>query len=216
MITNDLRFAARTLRNNPAFTITAILTIALGIGASTAIFSVVNALLLRPLPYAHPAQLVAIQSDMRARHVDNFPFPPGDVPDIRARATAFEDIGGVSSGPVPFSPEDGKPEMITTAAVTTNFFTLLGAKIGFGRNFVDADGAPPARQGGNATQTGIAAAGAPAERLPTMAILSSEFWHRRFAGDSHLIADKALLHEDVTRGDRCERKPADKVASNKD
>jgi putative ABC transport system permease protein len=187
MVSNDIRFAARTLRKNPAFTITAVLTIALGIGASTAIFSVVNALLLRPLPYAQPDRLAMVQMDMRARHVTNFPMPPGDMPDLRAQATAFQDIAGVASGPSTFVGDDGKPEQIQLAGVTTNFFTLLGARIGFGRNFVEADGTPPARQAGNATQTGVAAAGAPQERLPVIAILSHPFWVRRFNGDSSVI-----------------------------
>src|SRR6202161_1880630 len=69
-----LAFAGRTLRNSPIFALTAALTIALGVGASTAIFSVTNAVLLRPLPYQNPDQLVIIPTDMRNRGVKDFPF----------------------------------------------------------------------------------------------------------------------------------------------
>src|SRR5438552_14633829 len=145
MLSKDLSFAVRTLRNNPAFTVTAALTLALGIGSTTAIFSVVNALLLRPLPYTQPERLVMIQSDMRARRVRNFPIPPGDVPDIRARATAFENTAAAFAGPWTFLGEDNKPEQITGSGVTPNFFNLLGLRIAFGRNFVESDATPPPR-----------------------------------------------------------------------
>ena len=107
MLTRDLAYAARSLRKNPAFTLTAVLTIALGIGASTAIFSVVNAVLLRPLPYAHPDRLAVIKTDMRARNVVNFPIAPGDMPDLIQQATAFQDIAGVNLGPATFMGSDG-------------------------------------------------------------------------------------------------------------
>ena len=79
----DLTHAWRTLRSNPAFSLTAIITLALGIGASTAIFSVVNAVLLRPLPYGDAGRLTLIWGDMVKRDVKDFPFPPGDLPDLR-------------------------------------------------------------------------------------------------------------------------------------
>src|SRR4051812_4816144 len=144
MLARDIGFAVRTLRKNPAFTITAVLTLGLGVGASTAIFSVVNAVLLRPLPYANPERLATIQSDMKARNVINFPVAPGNMLDIKARATSFESIAAINSGPGPIIADDGKPEQIIIAGVTPNFFTVLGTRIVYGRNFVDADGiAPP-------------------------------------------------------------------------
>src|SRR5438105_2701963 len=137
MFAKDLSFAVRTLRKNPAFTITAILTLALGIGASTAIFSVVNAVLLRPLPYANPDRLATIQTDMKARNVLNFPIAPGNMPDLRDQVTAFESIAAINAGPAPVVGEDGKPEQIVAAGVTTNFFSLLGERMALGRNFVE-------------------------------------------------------------------------------
>jgi predicted permease len=182
MFSKDLGFAARTLRKNPAFAITAALTIALGIGASTAIFSVVNAVLLRPLPYKQPDRLALIETDMRARNVINFPIAPGNMPDLHATATAFESIAAISSGPASFVGDDGKPEQIIDAGVTPSFLTTLGARIAFGRNFVEADGyAPPPPAGGNA------AAAPPGPQLPAITILSHAFWERKFAGDSAVI-----------------------------
>jgi len=184
MLAKDLSFAVRTLRKNPAFTITAILTIALGVGASTAIFSVVNAVLLRPLPYTHPEQLAMIETDMLARHVTNFPIAPGNMPDLLAHATAFENIAAVNSGPATFVGEDGKPEQIIAAGLTPNFFTMLGTHIGFGRNFVAADGTPPPPP---QVVNGRPVPPDPATQPPAMTILGHAFWQRRFGGDSSVI-----------------------------
>ena len=190
MFAKDLSFAARTLRKNPAFAITAVLTIALGVGASTAIFSVVNAVLLRPLPYAHPERLATIQTDMLARHVMNFPIAPGNMPDLLEHATAFEHIAAVNAGPATFVGDDGKPEQIIAAGVTPEFFTLLGTHIGFGRNFVAADGTPPPPP---QVVNGQRVPPNPADQPPAMTILSHAFWQRRFGGDSSVIGKTVQL-----------------------
>jgi predicted permease len=186
MISRDLAFALRTLRKNPAFTVTAVLTIALGIGATTAIFSVVNAVLLRPLPYADPERLATIQTDMKARNVLNFPIAPGNMPDLKEQATAFQSIAAINAGPGPIVGPDGKPEQIIIAGVTPNFFSLLGARIAFGRNFTESDGTPPPPQ--PAPPPGQPAPPPnPANRLPAMTILSHAFWQRTFGADSSVI-----------------------------
>ena len=176
----------RALRSAPSFTITAIVTIALGIGASTAIFSVVNAVLLRPLPYADPARLVFIQGDLTARNVNDFPMPPGDLPDLRRGGTSFSDVAAVFTGRQAFSTETGDPELIDIAGVTTNFLRTLGAQVIRGRDFVDADGvAPPAPPPG-----ANAGAGPQAPQGPppvAMVILSNEFWQRRFGADPNVV-----------------------------
>ena len=190
MLANDLSFAVRTLRKAPAFTITAVLTIALGVGASTAIFSVVNAVLLRPLAYSHPERLATIQVDMLARHVTNIPIAPGNIPDLLDHATAFESIAAVSALPGPFVGEDGKPEQINAATVTPNFFTVLGAHMAFGRNFVasDATPGPPAK-----VINGLPVPENPADQPPAMTILSHAFWQRRFGNDSSVIGKTVTI-----------------------
>jgi len=189
MLGSDLAYAARTLRKNPAFTLTAVITLALGIGASTAIFSVVNAVLLRPLPYADPSRLVFVQSDMRNRHVQDFPIAPGDLKDIRDQGTLFQGFAGVVTGPTSLV-SDGPPEQLSAAFVTPNIFSILGLRIAFGRNFVDADAFPlpvAPKQNANAPGTAIAGSTAAPVRLPQIAILSHGFWQRRFGGDSSVI-----------------------------
>src|SRR5687768_17377374 len=94
----DFTYALRALVQRPTFAITAILTLALGIGASTAIFSVVNAVLLRPLPYAQADRLVLVWAELRARDLKDFPFPAGDFQDLKEQASAFEDMAAVSPG----------------------------------------------------------------------------------------------------------------------
>ena len=184
MLFGNLTYAARTLARSPVFTATAALTIALGIGASAAIFSVANAVLWRPLPYKNPDRLVYAISDMRKRNVKDFPLSNADFLDLRSGAAAmFEEMGAVVTGRAILPREDGSPEQIRTAAVTPNFFRMLGAKIAQGRDFTEADGQPQA--------VPPAAAGTPATPAPTplpqMAILSYEYWQRRFGGNTAVI-----------------------------
>src|SRR5271165_2124292 len=147
----DLAFAGRTLRKSPVFALTAILTIALGVGASTAIFSVANAVLFRPLPYKDPDRLAIIISDMRKRKVRDFPLSNEDYVDLRnGTKNALEDMAGVFTIRFVAPREDGTPEQINLGIATTNFFRLVGAKIELGRDFTDADGLPqPAPSAGN-------------------------------------------------------------------
>ncbi len=165
MLLRDLAFAGRTLRKSPVFAITAILTIALGVGASTAIFSVTNAVLLRPLPYRDPDRLVIACSDMRNRNVRDFPFSNADYIDMReGTKNAFQDLAGVFTFRNVIPREDGTPEQVRMAVVTTNFLRLVGAKLALGRDFSDADGIPqPAPPPGGVQQ------GAPPPRLPITA-----------------------------------------------
>src|SRR5688500_11445674 len=177
----DLAFAFRTLRRSPGFALTAILTIALGIGATTAIFSAVNGVLLRPLPYEEPGRLVLVWSDLTTRNVTDFPVMPGDFGDLRAQGTLFEGLANLTTARVPMSGDDGEPEQIRLANSTSNIFQILGKRVVLGRDFTDADGAPlpppPPPQAGEQ----------PAQPPPPVAILSHEFWQRRFGGDSTIV-----------------------------
>jgi predicted permease len=185
MLSKDLVYAFRTLRKNPAFAITSVVTIGLGIGASTAIFSVTDAVLLRALPYKDPDRLVLACSDMRRRNVKDFPMSNADFLDLRNGAkNTFEDFAAVSTFRFPLPGSDGRPEQVRGAAVSTNFFHLMGVQIAFGRDFQDSDGLPqppPPAPGG-------AAPGGPAPpRLPVYTALSFEYFQRRFGGNRTVI-----------------------------
>ena len=180
MSLHDFKFAGRVLRKSPIFTITAAITIALGVGASTAIFSVTHAVLLRPLPYRNPGQLVVACSDFHVRHIRDFPLSNEDYIDLRNGTTnVFQDMAGVFTLRNVFLRDDGSPEQVETAVVTTNFFDLMGARIALGRDFTKQDGLPqPAPPPPGTAQTGT-----PPPRLPTMAILSYDYFQRRFGGE---------------------------------
>ncbi len=186
----DLRYGARMLLKNPAFTSIAVITLALGIGANTAIFSVANAVLLRPLPYKNPDRLVLGSAELRQRNVTDWPLSNTDVFDLRNGAkTAFEDIAAVNTGRRIMPREDGSPEQVRVASVTPNFFRLLGAKIIAGRDFTEADGQPPPPQADGAPG---AQAPPPPPPLPTIAILSYEYWQRRYGGSAAVLG-KGML-----------------------
>src|SRR5436309_4635730 len=193
MSLRDLVFASRVLRKGPVFTLTAALTIALGVGASTAIFSVTNAVLLRPLPYRDPGKLAIVCSDMRKRNVRDFPLSNADYIDLReGTKNVFQDMGGVFTFPNLLPREDGTPEQVQFAGVTTNFFRLMGAGIVRGRDFTDEDGLPQPQP------AAVPAGGQPAPpqpRLPNIAILSYEYFQRRFGGDASVIG-----HPMITNG----------------
>ena len=118
----DLRFAFRMLRKNPSFTAVALLTIALGIGANTAIFSVVNAVLLRPFPYPHPDRLVTLSE--RAPGLPLMYIAMANLDDWRAMNTVFEDIGGFRAINVTLTGH-GDPKQLDVRQVSAGFFLCL-------------------------------------------------------------------------------------------
>src|SRR5687768_6145040 len=186
---NDLLYAFRTLRKSPIFTITVVVTIALAIGASTAIFSVTNGVLLRQLPYKDPERLVLARGDLQRRNVKDFPLSNADFLDLRNGAkNNFEDFAAVNTFRATLPGLDGTPERVRLAAVSTNFFQMMGGSIVAGRNFEDSDGTPqpgpPAALPGNAPAANAPAAPPP---LPPMAILSNEYFQARFGGDRSVI-----------------------------
>src|ERR1700730_3109585 len=190
---NDLSYAFRTLRKSPIFTITVVVTIALAIGASTAIFSVTNGVLLRQLPYKDPERLVLACSDLQRRNVKDFPLSNVDFLDLRNGArNNFEDFAAVNTFRATLPGLDGSPEQVRLAAVSTNFFQMMGAAIIAGRDFQDSDGtaqtpqpAQPAQPTPRASPAPSPAAAPPPQ--PTMTILSNEYFQRRFGGDRSVI-----------------------------
>ncbi|MCP5114111.1 MAG: hypothetical protein GY953_25045, partial [bacterium] len=172
MPTKDLAYAIRTLSRSPSFTAVAALTIALGIGASTAIFSVANAVLLKPLPYREPGRLVVARGLL---------FSHADFLDLRdGAAAAFDDMAAVMTYRVIVPRGDGRPERIYKAQVTANFFRLMGSRVALGRDFTDADSRPSA--GGKGP-------GLPVGRV---AVLSHEYWQWRYGGDAAVIGQEML------------------------
>ena len=178
----DLAYGLRTLRKSPGFTVTALITLALGIGATTAIFSVVNAVLLRPLPYAGADQLVVINSEMRNRKVKDFPFPPADMKDMREQVTALDQVAGVATFPVGLVGSDGQSEQVKVAFVTANLVPTLGVPLELGRNFRDEEAIPLPPPPPN-----VANGTAAFPTIDVSVILSHEFWVRRFGGDSSIV-----------------------------
>jgi predicted permease len=176
----DLRFAVRALLRTPGFTAVALLAIALGIGANSAIFSVVNAVLLRPLPYREPERLVTVlhdAPDLPERIKRQGPVSPADYLDWRAESQVFERIAAVQAGTGNASVSAiltgrGAPEAVTAMSVTADLFPLLGVSPALGRAFVDGDDQPGATP---------------------VAVLSDGLWRRRFGADAGLVGQTVSL-----------------------
>lgn len=135
---SDLRGALRRLVKRPVFTLVAVLTLGLGIGANTALFSIVNSTVLRPLPYTSPTQL-AVVFGTAERGAQQLPHPPANFLDFRERSTRFEDMGAAEA----WSPTLGgeqRPEKVTGLRVTPNLFSVLGVQPAVGRPFRESDG----------------------------------------------------------------------------
>jgi putative ABC transport system permease protein len=162
----DLRYALRLIVRSPGFALVALLTLGLGIGANTAIFTVVNALLIRPLPYRHADRLVMVWQDMRARGgpADEW-ATPGNYADWRQETALFEEVA-VISGWRPTLTGGAEPEPIPGEQVSHEYFSVLGITPLLGRTFTPADDVPTA---------------------PRVAVIGQGLWERRFGGDPAAI-----------------------------
>ena len=168
----DLRYAIRTLLKNRSFTAVAVLALALGIGANTAIFSVVNAVLLRPLPFPEPDRLVAIKTINLKSGENNFGnASPADFVDWRARSNSFEQLTAETGGSVTMTGGE-QPESFPGARVSDDYFAMLGTKPFLGRAFLPDE---------------FKSNGSPA------IILSHRLWQRRFASDVGIIGQTLTL-----------------------
>ena len=177
----EIAYGLRSLRNNPGFAVTALVTLALGIGASTAIFSVLNAVLLRPLPYPDADRLVIVTSDMVARNVEDFTFPAGDIAEIRDAGTDyFTGMAAVQSFELPMITQEGRTETLHFVDASTNLFSVLGVNVAVGRDFTEADGSPPPPMDPNSD--------APPPPLPPLkVILGYGYWQSHFGGDRTVV-----------------------------
>jgi hypothetical protein len=134
----DLRYALRRVRTAPGFTAVAAATLALGIGGTSAIFTVVKAVLLDPLPYADPGRLVLLWNEMAEKTVSRAPGSGFELAQIRERAKSFEGVAGIWAGNGTLVGE-GDPEQLKLGFVTGNFFPVLGARPLLGRALVPED-----------------------------------------------------------------------------
>src|SRR6266571_4333797 len=137
----DVRYGARILFRNPGFTLVAVLTLGLGIGANTAIFSVIYGVLMRPLPYKDGNQLVIVQQQAPLAHVLNVPFSVKEVQDYREQSQTLDAV--VEHHSMSFTLLGGQEaQRVQTGVVSANFFDVLGVKPLLGRTFVAADEEP--------------------------------------------------------------------------
>jgi putative ABC transport system permease protein len=162
----DLRYGARLLIRNPVLTLTVVITLTVGIGANASIFSVVNAVLLRPFPYIDENRLMAIESGDRTRgEYQMGGVSPGNYWELRTAIPSFEQIAGFIGGGYSFT-ETPNPETVPGIMVTPNFFNVLGATPVLGR---------------------LIAAGDTCEQCPRVIVLSYRLWQRRFGADPDIV-----------------------------
>ncbi|HET9358540.1 MAG TPA: ABC transporter permease, partial [Vicinamibacterales bacterium] len=168
----DIRYACRVLVASPVFTIAAIATLALGIGANTAIFSLVQSVLVRPLPYTNPDELVMVWEDG-----SRFGFPrntpaPGSYNDWRVRNRSFVDMAATRGGTNASLTLDGPPEQVLGRSVTVNFFSVLGVAPQLGRAFTagDAQGAQ-------------------------VVVISDALWRRRYGSDPGVVGRSIVMND---------------------
>jgi predicted permease len=167
----DLSYGFRTLFKNPGFTAVAVLSLAIGIGANIAIFSVINALLLRPLPYQDADRLAILWQRSPGLNVAQDWFSPGQCLDVKAENQVFEQVA-VTIGASFNLTGQGGPEHVDGARATSSLFPLLGAKAALGRVFLPEEDSPG---------------------KPATVILSHGFWSRRFGGDPQVIGKTLVL-----------------------
>jgi putative ABC transport system permease protein len=167
----DLRYGARMLFKRPGFTLIAVLTLALGIGANTAIFSVVNGVLLRPLPYKGPDGLARVYSEFPTMNLRKFWISPPEYLDIQKEAKSWESIGAWATNGVNIA-ATGAPIRVAAVGVTRSLIDTLGVQPSLGRNFTP----------GEDTVGG-----------PRVAIISHALWQRAFGGQSDIIGKEIMV-----------------------
>lgn len=168
---HDLRFGARMLRRNPGFTLIAVVTLALGIGANSAIYSVVDAVLLRPLPYQDPDRLVALWAKSDQRGLTQRPLSYPNFVDWREQNQVFEHLVAIRAQSLSLT-GGAEPESVSGVRVTTDILSLLGVKPLRGRDFLPEEERPEKAQ---------------------VALIGYGLWQRRYGGDPDIIGQTMTL-----------------------
>jgi putative ABC transport system permease protein len=171
---NDIRYAFRIMRKSPGFTLIIILTLALGIGANTSIFSIVNAVLLRSLPYYDPSRLVKITFNNPGIGLRDIGFSVPELEDLKSRAGVFEEVSVVLSGPTNLTGAK-QPEHLEMLEVSPNYFSMLGTTPEIGRLFGPQDFA-----------LGFAEA----------TVISDGLWRRSYGGDPNILGKRLRMDND--------------------
>ncbi len=168
---NSLRYAIRRLLHTPGFTIVSLLMLALGIGAGTAVFSVIDGVLLKPLPYLHPEQLVTLRHSALGINIDNLGMSPSLYFTYREEGRVFQDVGLWSTSTSSIT-GTAEPENVPVLMATPGLLPMLGIKPAFGRSFITSDG------GSLSTLT---------------VILSDGYWRLRFGGDRSVLGRRVTI-----------------------
>ena len=169
----DIRFGVRMLLKSPMMTFIALLALTLGIGANTAIFSVVNAVLLRTFPYANPEQLALVWEKREGGRTDQNVINLGNFSDWKEQNQVFSDMAVFFDRSFNLT-SDGEPEEVRGQFGTTNIFSVLGTSALLGRTFLDDDGK---------------------EGQPRVVVISYGLWQRRFGGDGNIVGKQITLNE---------------------
>jgi putative ABC transport system permease protein len=172
----DLRYALRTLRKSAGVSLVVIFTLALGIGANAAIFTVVNAVVLRPLPYAQADRLVAVWGNLPLAHLQDIVVSAVEYVDFQTRNRVFDAMAAYASTAFDLT-DHGEPERVNGAVVTATLFPLLGVTPASGRLLQDADNQPG---------------------HPRVALLSHALWRRRFGGDPTIVGQTMAIDSEPT------------------
>jgi predicted permease len=171
----DVRFALRTMWKSPRITATVLLTLALGIGANTAIFSVVNATLFRSLPFHDPEQLVVLHADLRGLGARSVGFSVPEFDDLRDHAGVFSAVSVVYQGPTNLTGGE-HPERLESGVVSPNYFSILGARPQLGRLFDPGDTAPG---------------------FGDAVVITDGLWHREFGGERSVLGHQMRIDTDL-------------------
>jgi len=173
----DVRYALRRLLRSPGFTLAAVLSLALGIGANTTVFTLVNAVFLHPLPVEDPSRVMSVYTtdEKNAGGLRNLmPISYPNYKDFRDQAGAFSALAATSGSGVSVSGHEGEPERVFGLIVTGNYFDMLGVRFVHGRGF-------------RAEEDRVSGA-------DPIVVLSDRFWKRRFAGDPALVGTQVHLN----------------------